>query len=113
MELKKQSKKWCKMIVKIHRNERGAIILAVCDKLLIGQVFTEGEKQLTVDADFYGGEEVNEDEAGDLMRNANIVNIIGQKAIALALREEIIDSENIKKIAGIPYSQVSLSYDYI
>ena len=96
------------MIVKVHKNERGAIILAVCDKSLIGQVFSEGNKQLNVDSDFYGGEEVNEDEAGDLMRNANIINIVGDKAINLALREEIIEKENIKTIAEIPYAQVIL-----
>ena len=96
------------MLIKTHKNQQGEIILAVCDKEILGKLFSEGDKQLDVSEDFYNGDDVDEDEAGDLMRNAHIVNIVGDKAIRLAIKEELIDSENIKKIAGIPYAQVNL-----
>ncbi len=93
------------MIVKINRNEKGEIILAVCDKELIGKCVEEGGKQLDLANEFYGGEELSEAETGDLIRNSYLVNLVGQKSVHLGLREELIQKENVKVIAGVPYAQ--------
>ena len=96
------------MLVKIHKNQLGQEIIAVCDSDLIGKKFEEGNKQLDLTTDFYKGEEKTEGEIGDLMRNAYIVNLVGEKAIALAVKENIIAEEHIIKIANIPIAQSQL-----
>jgi hypothetical protein len=93
-----------KMIVKIHKNSNGQLVLAVCDKDLLGKKFEEGNKQLDLTSDFYKGQEKNEKEVADLMRNAYMVNVVGEKSIKIVLKENLITRENISLIAKIPYS---------
>lgn len=92
------------MIVKIHkRNEK--TIVAVCDSDLIDHVFEEGDAILDLASDFYKGDSVTEQEAGDLVRNADIVNLVGKKAIAIGISEGIIDESSVKSVNGVPYAQ--------
>ena len=51
------------------------------------------------------------DEVGDLMRNADIVNLAGPKAVALGLQEEVITQDHVITIAGIPHAQAVISHD--
>ena len=45
------------MIVKIHNNE-GRLILAICDKDILGKKFVEEKKQLDLSSGFYKGEQM-------------------------------------------------------
>ena len=94
------------MIVKIHKDNYSRIVLAVCDKELLGKKFEEGNKQLDLASDFYEGEEKTEKETGDLMRNAYMINLVGDKSVGLAIKEEIVDKNSVMKIKDVPYAQV-------
>ena len=96
------------MIAKVHKAQNGELIIAVCDKELLGQKFEEDGKILDLSSDFYNGEEMTEEEVGDLLRNAYMINLVGKKAIKIGISEEIIDEENVKKIAGVQYACVTL-----
>lgn len=98
------------MIVKIHKREDRAI-LAVCDSDLLGRTFTEGERQLDLTSDFYKGEERDDKDVGDLMRNADIVNLVGPKAIAIGIQEEVITQDHVITIAGIPHAQAVITHE--
>lgn len=92
------------MIVKVHKRE-GRTVVAVCDSDLIGKKFEEGDRQLDLTSDFYAGEERDEKEVGDLIRNADIVNLVGEEAVRLGLEEEVITQDQIIKIDGVPHAQ--------
>jgi hypothetical protein len=92
------------MIVKVHERKEGSIV-SVVDKELIGKKFEEGELQLDLGSAFYQGEQKTSDEVGDLIRNAYGVNLVGERAIKLAIEEGIIDNSMVKRIANIPYYQ--------
>lgn len=96
------------MHVKIKESEIG-LILAVCDSGLLDQYFEEDEKQLDLTSDFYKGGEKSEDETADLMRNAYIIHLVGEKSCALAMKEGLLEENEIKKIKNIPYAQVLLA----
>lgn len=98
------------MIVKVHKREDRTIV-AVCDSDLVGRTFTEGGRQLDLASDFYRGEEKDDKEVGDLIRNADIVNLVGPKAVALGLQEEIITQDHVITIAGIPHAQAVITHD--
>jgi hypothetical protein len=93
------------MIVKIHKTSDRRIILAVCDSNLIGKKFEEKGLQLDLCSDFYKGEEKTEQEICDLFKQAYIVNLVGKESISLALKEEIIEKENIIKIKNVPHAE--------
>ncbi len=93
------------MIAKPHKNQQNKIVVAVCDSELLGKKYEEGGKQLDLTSDFYKGDEMEDVAVGDLMRNADSVNLVGEKAVSLGIQEGIIDKEHVNKIAGIPYAQ--------
>ncbi|HME86958.1 MAG TPA: DUF424 family protein [Candidatus Nanoarchaeia archaeon] len=95
------------MIVKIHESKQGDIV-AVIDTDLLGKIIEDEDFQLDLTSNFYKGEERATDEIGDLMRNAHGINIVGEKTIALAIEEGLIDEDMVKRIGGIPYYQGSV-----
>ncbi|MBI4918363.1 DUF424 family protein, partial [archaeon] len=68
------------MLVKIHKlNDK--TLVTVCDEDLVGRVFEENNLILDLRRNFYEGEIRGEVETGDLMRNADQINIVGEKSI--------------------------------
>ncbi|MBW2986472.1 DUF424 family protein [Candidatus Woesearchaeota archaeon] len=98
------------MIVKVHKRN-GKTLVAVCDTDLIGKKFEEGELQLDLTSDFYAGEELDEKAAGDLIRNAYMINLVGENAVKLGMDEGIIEKDHIIKIAGIPHAQAVIEQE--
>ncbi len=97
------------MLVKIHKLNNRTLV-AVCDEDLLGRTFEEGETVLEIKKSFYEGEKKSDVEIGDLMRNADIINVVGNKSIKLALEEELITKEEIKEVQGIPHVQIILEH---
>jgi len=98
------------MKVKIHKTYRN--VIAVCDSDLVGKTFEEGDFELNVKENFYGGEEVDQEKLLEIIKNMSIedstFNIIGQESINTALKAGIISEEGVKKIQDIPFSLVLL-----
>jgi len=85
-------------------------VIAICDSELIGKKFEQDNFQLDIKENFYKGEEVDEEE---LIKKINFFsaedatfNIVGEKAIQVALKTGIISEESVKKIQEIQYSMV-------
>ncbi len=98
------------MIVKIHKRDDRTVV-AVCDSDLLGRKFEEGERQLDLSGDFYKGEEMEDKEVGDLIRNADIVNLVGPEAVKIGLQEEVITKDHVITISGIPHAQAVITHD--
>ncbi|MBD3318588.1 DUF424 family protein [Candidatus Woesearchaeota archaeon] len=91
------------MIVNVHKRDQSTIV-AVCDENLMGQCYEEGDKILDLSSSFYAGERMTEQEAGDFVRNAHAVNLVGEKSVALGIVEGVIDETKVLHIQGIPYA---------
>ena len=90
---------WCKTY-----SAKGQLVVAICDKDLLGKKIGN-EFKITVKEDFYRGELVDEKKALELMEKASICNIIGKKIIDLALKNKFITKENIIFIGDVPHAQ--------
>jgi uncharacterized protein len=94
-------------IIKTYRD-----IVAICDKELLGKKFENEKFQLEVKENFYKGKEVNEKELVEIMRDWSMedatFNIVGKKAVSIALKVGLINQEGIKEINGIPFALVLL-----
>ena len=95
------------LIVKIHRKNQKTII-AVCDSSLLGKKIEDNANVLDLSCEFYNGEECDERIIGDLIRNADGVNLVGINAIKLGIQEGVIEKEQVKKVKDIPYAQAIL-----
>jgi hypothetical protein len=102
-----QEKQYIKMIVKIHKNE-GRLILAICDKGLLGKKFTDGNKQLDLRSDFYKGEYMDKDELKEMTRKAYIINAVGKKSVSFLEKEGLVSRDKIIKIDKVPHAQCLL-----
>lgn len=84
----------------------GKMIVAVCDKDIIGKKFKEGNLVLKLDESFYKGCEACEDEIQEALACASIANIAGERAIACAVGCGCIDPDTVIYIDGIPHAQM-------
>ena len=77
----------------------------MCDKDLIGKTFEENELSLTVSENFYNGREVSDKkELLKIIKNAPNMNIIGKESVDFAIKNHVIDKNNVILIKKIPYS---------
>lgn len=84
----------------------GHLLVAVCDKDIIGRKFHEGELTLMLETDFYKGTDASEDEVKDALSCATIANVAGEKSIACAVECGCVDPETVIFIEGIPHAQM-------
>ncbi|MCX6711791.1 MAG: DUF424 family protein [Candidatus Woesearchaeota archaeon] len=93
------------MYLKIHERQNRKII-AVCDKELIGKTFEEKDLQLKVSEHFYKGSILPEQDIIKILKDANNINLVGKKAIELAIKNNIISKNHVIKIQGVPHAQI-------
>ena len=94
------------MYMKVMRAD-GRIIVAVCDKELLGQVFEEGDRILDLESNrgFYEGELCGRDVVKRELARADSINLVGERAVGVAKEAGLVEEGNIIKIAGIPHAQ--------
>ena len=85
------------------------LILVVTDKEILGKVFEEGNKQLDLSKKFYLGDERTSDEVKVIIEEAYILHLTGEKAVALGVELELVDSEKIIWISNIPHAEVLIA----
>ena len=92
--------------IKIHRSYRN--VVAACDSELIGKKFEEGKLQLDIRENFYKNQEVSEEELKRILilqaKEDSTFNIIGEKAIKVALEVGIIDEDSVSHVNKIPFA---------
>ena len=89
------------MIIKTSK-ENGKEKVTLIDEALIGKKLTE---EITISKEEYGTETTTEEEAGDLIRNAEIIELIGEKSVEIGKKEGLVEPDEIEKIDGTPYAK--------
>jgi len=80
--------------------------LAVCDKELCGKTLKGKEIEFFVSKGFYNGEPVSIKELRGKLREFENINIVGNKAVKIALEEGIVSEENVIEIAKVKHVQI-------
>ena len=92
--------------VKVYRVQ-GEVLLAACDEELLGKTFREGELKLEVKERFYRGELVEEERLKELLEEATIANLTGERCVTRAIELGYIDPERVLRIRGVPHAQMA------
>ena len=90
-------------------NERDTdegLLVSVCDPDVLGKTFEDGDVSLTVDPDFYDGEEASEAEVVDSLGRCVTANIVGAESVALAVEHGFVVEENVLDIDGTRHAQL-------
>ncbi|VVC71631.1 Uncharacterised protein [uncultured archaeon] len=92
--------------MKVHESEK-SVVVALCDKGLIGKVLEEGDIVLDLKnyAYFYKGKEVGEAEAKAAIGCATSLNLVGIKSVALGEKLGWVKKRDVRKIGGVPHAQ--------
>ncbi len=93
------------MYLKEYNSESG-LLVAVCDKDLVGKSFEEGGLSLKITARFYKGEEATEGAVIASLQRATIANLVGKRTIKCALDNEFIEEASVIFIGGVPHAQM-------
>ena len=83
----------------------GTIVLAACDKELLGQKFEDGEKSIHVDERFYGGEIVTLEVFTEKLKASHVANLIGERVVNKAIELGLVLEDSVMKIQGTPHAQ--------
>ncbi|PSP74928.1 DUF424 domain-containing protein [Halobacteriales archaeon QS_1_68_20] len=93
------------MILTERETEEG-LLVAVCDRDVLGETFAEGDLSLTVTEEFYGGDQVDEQRVVESLSRADVANIVGVRAVALAVEEGFVDEANVLEIEDTRHAQL-------
>ena len=95
--------------VKLHHSKVGETILAVCDEELLGKRLKLNEGfSIEVSKSFYGGVLIAGDDLDKYLKQATIVNMLGEKAVSYAVRKGFIVQKAVIRVGGIPHIQLYL-----
>ncbi|MDL5362774.1 DUF424 domain-containing protein [Halalkalicoccus sp. NIPERK01] len=92
------------MIVNERETPKG-LLVSVCDREVLGETFENGEVSITVTEEFYGGDEAAESEVAATLARASVANLVGERAVALAIERGHVDETNVLDIDGTPHAQ--------
>ena len=82
------------------------VLLAICDADILGKTLREGKIVFKVKEEFYNGGLVTIEEAVDMIRNSNIVNMVGKNCVEKAIQKGYVHPEAVLNIEGVPHAQI-------
>jgi len=81
------------------------VLVAVCDKEILGKKFHE-DIRFEVKKSFYGERVCGEEELKEILKEATIINAVGNNAIDFLIKENLVDKKRIIKIGDTYHAQV-------
>ena len=85
----------------ISRN--GNTMLNMCDSELLGKEVSDGKIAMKINKNYYHDEFVEQEEAKELLKKSNNVNLVGNESILLSVNLGIGSQQSVKLIDGIPF----------
>jgi len=84
-------------------NHNDTLMLNICDADLLGRTLKRDNFTLNITERYYAQKVVEKEEAKDLLRRSNNINMVGKEIISLSVNMGIGSQEGVKKIDGIPF----------
>ena len=84
-------------------NHNSTRMLNICDADLLGRTLNRDNFTLKISQEYYGEKVVEKEEAKDLLKNSDNINMVGKEIISLSVDIGIGLQDGIKVIDGIPF----------
>ena len=78
-------------------------MLNICDSELLGKTLNNDNFTLKISEEYYAQKVVEKEEAGDLLRRSNNINMVGKEIISLSVDMGIGTQDGVKEIDGVPF----------
>jgi hypothetical protein len=93
------------MMLLRERSTQEGLLVSVCDPDVLGETFERGEVSLTVEPDFYEGEEATDEEVVASLAQCSVANLVGHEAVGLAVEHGFVDEANVLDLEGTVHAQ--------
>lgn len=93
------------LVLRRYATEDGALV-AVCDSCLRGQRFEEDGVHLDLSSEFYDGSPASTEEVGEALRDAAVANVVGERAVDVAVEVDAVDPDLVIEVEGVPHGQM-------
>jgi hypothetical protein len=93
------------MYLKIYKNG-GNVLVAACDKEVLGKTLKQGKTVVEISRAFYEGEYVSEEILQEALQVATTANLFGEKTIKCAIKCGFIDQDSVIIIDCVPHAQI-------
>lgn len=93
------------MIVNERETPRG-LLVSVCDADILGETFEDGDVSITVTEEFYSGDRRDPDDVVAALRRAAVANIVGERAVSVAIDAGVVHEGNVLEIGRTRHAQV-------
>jgi hypothetical protein len=94
------------MFLKIHRAPQTHDIVAVCDGELINTIISDGDVKVHITEAFYGARRASEDEVREALKNAVNANIMGERAVAIAIELGLVSRAGCIMMGSVPHALI-------
>ena len=81
------------------------IVVAICDKGILGKTVEGNKFQITISESFYGNEEIGKEKSIEMIKGCTIANLMGDEIVGLAIDQGFITKENVISINGVRHAQ--------
>lgn len=87
------------------RSTPEGLLVSVCDAEDLGETYENGEASLTVDPEFYDGEEATAEEVVASLTRCSVANLVGSRAVAVAVEAGFVEEANVLEFEGTRHAQ--------
>ena len=82
------------------------VIVAVCDKDILGKTLKEGDVTVEVSEEFYKGDVASEEQVIAALAGATSANLFGKRTIECAIECGALEPECVMIIDSVPHAQM-------
>jgi len=93
------------LLLKERETPKGRLV-SVCDADVLGEEFEAGEVSLSVTPEFYDGETADEQRVVESLARCSVANLVGSRAVDLAIEHGFVDEENVLDFEGTRHAQL-------
>lgn len=87
------------------RETEDGLLVSVCDRDVLGETFENGDLSLTVTEEFYDGQPVEEAAVRESLGRADVANLVGTRAVELAVSEGFVKEPNVLEFEETRHAQ--------
>ena len=84
-------------------NHNNTHLLNICDSNLLGKTIISEKLSIKISESYYGEKSIKKEEAEDLLKKYDNINMVGKDIISLSVELGIGSEKGVKKVDGIPF----------
>lgn len=81
-------------------------IVNVCDEEVFGKVLREGNLEVAISEEYFFGFRVDDDGAIQLVREAEIANLVGNRIVDLVIKKGLAHPGAVRKIQDVSFLMI-------